>query len=112
VTRSLPICAHDARTNALSIAGIVAEDARVTDTPGLRFRTIAEMMPLTWHGCKDTANAVRVNALPGFKSPILRIARSSPARMRFPGQAVALSTSAAAASALAIEAATEREARP
>jgi hypothetical protein len=41
-------------------------------TPGLRFRTIADMPAPSRHERKNTANAVRVNALPGFKSPILR----------------------------------------
>jgi hypothetical protein len=47
-------------------------DAIVSGTPGLRFRTIADMTAPVWHGWKDTANAVGCNHPPGFKSPILR----------------------------------------
>ena len=65
-------CAHIARTNALRIPGLVPDDARVSGTPGLRFRTIADMMAPARHAGNDTANAVGSNGPPGFKSPILR----------------------------------------
>ena len=72
MTRSLLRCAHTACTNAPRIPGMVLDNERVSGTPGLRFRTIADMTALAWHGWKDTANAVGCNHPPGFKSPILR----------------------------------------
>ena len=55
-----------------SLPGPVPDDARLSGMPGLRFRTIADMITLPWHGWKDTANAVGLYGPPGFKSPILR----------------------------------------
>jgi hypothetical protein len=72
MTGGLIRCAHTARTNALRIPGLVPDDARVSGTPGLRFRTIADMMWPARHGWNDTANAVGSNDPPGFKAPILR----------------------------------------
>ena len=75
MTIHLRPCAHIARTNALRISGnlsLILDSGRVSGTPGLRFRTIADMMPLTWHDEQGTANAVGCNDPPGFKSPILR----------------------------------------
>ena len=72
MTRSPLRCAHIARTNAPRVPGTVLDNERVSGTPGLRFRTIADMTAPAWHGWKDTANAVGCNHPPGFKSPILR----------------------------------------
>jgi hypothetical protein len=72
MTRSLLRCAHTACTNAPCIPGMVLDNERVSGTPGLRFRTIADMTAPAWHGWKDTANAVGLHGPPGFKSPILR----------------------------------------
>jgi hypothetical protein len=55
-----------------SLPGPVPDDARLSGMPGLRFRTIADMITLPWHSWKDTANAVGLYGPPGFKSPILR----------------------------------------
>ena len=74
-------CAHIARTNALRVSGIlglVLDSERVPGTPGLRFRTIADVITLPRHGCNDTANAVGCNHPPGFKSPILRSSQALP----------------------------------
>ena len=79
MTESRTHCAHIARTYAPHIPGLGLNDARVPGTPGLRFRTIADMTEPAWHDAKGTANAVGSNGPPGFKSPILR---SSPALSR------------------------------
>ena len=65
-------CVAIARPYAPRNFGLVPGSARLSGTPGLRFRTIADMLAPTRHTGKDTANAVRVRALPGFKSPSLR----------------------------------------
>ena len=68
-----------ARPYAARLPGIFgdhADDACVRGTPGQRFRMIADAMTSRRQARQDTANAVRVRALPGFKSPSLR---SSPA---------------------------------
>lgn len=70
-----PCRVHTARTvmpRVSGTAGLFASFRRA----GLRFRTIAEMMPLGWHDGKSTANAVGPNGPPGFKSPILRLLSS------------------------------------
>ena len=54
------------------ILGDLADDAHVRGTPGQRFRMIADAMTSRRQAQQDTANAVRVHALPGFKSPSLR----------------------------------------
>jgi hypothetical protein len=83
VIGSLPRCAHNARTNTPRVPGIrvrFSGDARLPGTPGLRFRTIADVTPPTQHDGKYTANAVGWQHPPGFKSPILRHLSSSYAR--------------------------------
>jgi hypothetical protein len=75
VTGIPPRCVAIACPYAPRIPGLpgpVPDDARLSGMPGLRFRTIADMITLPWHGWKDTANAVGCNHPPGFKSPILR----------------------------------------
>ena len=70
-----------ARPYAASLPGIfgdLADEASVRGTPGQRFRMIADAMTSRRQARQDTANAVRVRALPGFKSPILRTSLSSP----------------------------------
>ena len=64
-----------ARPYAARLPGIFgdhADDACVRGTPGQRFRMIADAMTSRRQARQDTANAVRVYALPGFKSPSLR----------------------------------------
>ena len=53
-------------------SGDLADGAHVRGTPGQRFRALADTMASKWQVQRDTANAVRVHALPGFKSPSLR----------------------------------------
>ena len=65
-------CVAIARPYAPRISGVVPDSALLSGTPGLRFRAIADMLTPARHAGKDTANAVRVYALPGFKSPSLR----------------------------------------
>jgi hypothetical protein len=75
VTGIPPRCVAIACPYAPRIPGLpgpVPDDARLSGMPGLRFRTIADMITLPWHGWKDTANAVGLYGPPGFKSPILR----------------------------------------
>ena len=64
-------CVHTARTVTPHVSGAPGLFASFRRA-GLRFRTIADMMPLSWHDGKSTANAVGCNHPPGFKSPILR----------------------------------------
>jgi len=64
-------CVHTARTAMLRVSGRSGRFASFRRA-GLRFRTIADMMPLSWYNGKSTANAVGCNHPPGFKSPILR----------------------------------------
>ena len=65
-------CVAIARPYAPRISGVAPDSALLSGTPGLRFRAIADMLTPARHAGKDTANAVRVHALPGFKSPSLR----------------------------------------
>ena len=74
---SLPRCAHTARTNALRFSGQARHDAVLSGTPGLHFRTIADVIKLTCHDGQGTANAVGCNHPPGFKSPILRSSQNT-----------------------------------
>ena len=65
-------CVAVARPYAPRVPGLVPGNERVSGTPGLHFRTIAEMTPPARHAGNDTANAVGLHGPPGFKSPILR----------------------------------------
>ena len=69
-------CVHTARTAMPGDSGRSGRFASFRRA-GLRFRTIADMMPLSWYNGKSTANAVGCNHPPGFKSPILRFLSSS-----------------------------------
>jgi hypothetical protein len=51
-------CAHTARTNASRIPGPVPDNARVSGTVDVQFRTIVDMIAPAGHGWNDTANAV------------------------------------------------------
>jgi hypothetical protein len=68
-------CVAIARPYAERVSGIslgFRHDAALSGTPGLRFRTIANMSAPSRQDGKGTANAVGCNHPPGFKSPILR----------------------------------------
>jgi hypothetical protein len=80
MTGSWRACVAIARPNAPRIPGLEPDDTQVSGTPGLRFRTIADMIAPARHTSKDTANAVGLYGPPGFKSPILRHLSSSYAR--------------------------------
>ena len=69
-------CVHTARTVILHVSGTPGLFASFRRA-GLRFHTIADMMPLSWHDGKSTANAVGCNHPPGFKSPILRSSQNT-----------------------------------
>ena len=58
--------------------GLVADGARVSGIPGLRFRAFADWTASVWQGWQDTANAVRCNHPPGSNP------RSSAAQLRLP----------------------------
>jgi len=72
MTGSWRACVAIARPNAPRIPGLEPDDTQVSGTPGLRIRTIADMIAPAQHTGKDTANAVGLYGPPGFKSPILR----------------------------------------
>ena len=65
-------CVAIARPNAARDSRQDRDDASLSGTPGLHFRTIADMTGPAWHDGQDTANAVGLYGPPGFKSPILR----------------------------------------
>ena len=52
-------CVAIACPYAPRISGLTPDKARVSGTPGLRFRTIADVFVPGWHSWNDTANAVR-----------------------------------------------------
>ena len=72
MTAAWRACVVIACPNAPRISRQARRNGRLSGMPGLRFRTIADMITLPWHGWKDTANAVGLYGPPGFKSPILR----------------------------------------
>ena len=72
MTGHRPRCVATARPNAPHISGLVPNDAQLSGTPDLQFRTIAAMVAHARHEGENTANAVGWQHPPGFKSPILR----------------------------------------
>ena len=76
MTAAWRACVAIACPNAPRISRQARRNGRLSGTPGLRFRTIADMTARTRHAGKDTANAVGCNHPPGFKSPILRISQA------------------------------------
>jgi len=66
-------------------SGDLADGAHVGGTPGQRFRTLADTTASKWQVQQDTANAVRVYALAGFKSPSLRPLTRASAEILDPG---------------------------
>jgi hypothetical protein len=72
MTAAWRACVANARPNAPRIPDLDPDDTQVSGMPGLRFRTIADMIAPARHGRKDSANAVGPYGPPGFKSPILR----------------------------------------
>jgi hypothetical protein len=65
-------CVATARPYASRISCQARHNGFLSGTPGLRFRTIADMSASSRHAGNDTANAVGLHGPPGFKSPILR----------------------------------------
>jgi len=61
-------CVHTARTAMLRVSGRSGRFASFRRA-GLRFRTIADMMPLSWYNEKSTANAVGCNPPSGVQIP-------------------------------------------
>jgi hypothetical protein len=58
VTAAQPGRAHTARTNAPCIICQAQPNASISGTPGLHFRTIADMAEPARHDGQGTANAV------------------------------------------------------
>jgi hypothetical protein len=65
-------CAHNARTNGPQQAGRTCQQAACSQCPDLQERECPAGSVTVWYAISGTANAVRVHALPGFKSPSLR----------------------------------------
>jgi hypothetical protein len=65
-------CAHNARTNGPQQTGRTCQQAACSQRPELHEREIPARSVTVWYAINGAANAVRVRALPGFKSPSLR----------------------------------------